>query len=212
MVKEMRPALFATLAGMAAILLIACANVAALVLGQIESRSGELAVRTALGADRSRLATQIVIEVVVIGLAAGVVGSVIAVAGFGMLRSTLPLGAWRGRAAIDWTLLAASIAVATLSSLAIALFPVLALWRQRPARHARRRAHERIPEAARRIAGRDDRRRGCRRGAARVHRRVDRTRASSRLYGVRSGIDVRGVAVHRRRYAVRDGDGAAAAR
>ena len=130
MVKEMRPALFATLAGMAAILLIACANVAALVLGQIESRSGELAVRTALGADRSRLATQIVIEVVVIGLAAGVVGSLIASAGFGMLRSTLPLGAWRARATIDWTLLAASVLVATISSLAIALFPVLALWRK----------------------------------------------------------------------------------
>lgn len=130
MVKEMRPALFATLAGMAAILIIACANVAALVLGQIESRSGELAVRTALGADRSRLATQIVIEVVVLGLAAGLVGTAIAIAGFGILRGTLPLGAWRGRATIDWTLLAASIGVATLSSLAISLFPVLALWRR----------------------------------------------------------------------------------
>src|SRR5262249_55668519 len=71
MVHTMRPALIATLAGMTAILLIACANVAALVLGQIESRAGELAVRTALGADRSRLATQIIIEIVVIGLAAG---------------------------------------------------------------------------------------------------------------------------------------------
>jgi ABC-type antimicrobial peptide transport system permease subunit len=85
----MRPALFATLAGMAVILLIACANVAALVLGQVESRSGELALRLALGADRARLATQLVIEVLGLGTLAGVIGAGFAVTGFAVLRDAL---------------------------------------------------------------------------------------------------------------------------
>jgi hypothetical protein len=50
----------------------------ALIIGQVESRSGELALRAALGADRGRLATQLLIEVAVLGLAAGAVGSVLA--------------------------------------------------------------------------------------------------------------------------------------
>ncbi|MGH9886718.1 MAG: ABC transporter permease, partial [bacterium] len=58
-VQESRPSLLATLGGMAIILLIACANVAALVLSQVESRTSELALRTALGAARGRLATQL---------------------------------------------------------------------------------------------------------------------------------------------------------
>ena len=62
LVGGMRPALFATLAAMAVIMLIACANVAALMLGQVESRSAELALRSALGADRGRITAQLVSE------------------------------------------------------------------------------------------------------------------------------------------------------
>ncbi|MGH7616833.1 MAG: ADOP family duplicated permease, partial [Gemmatimonadaceae bacterium] len=194
MVKEMRPPLFATLAGMAAILLIACANVAALVLGQIESRSTELAVRAALGADRTRLAAQVLTEIVVVGLAAGIVGALIAAAGFGLLRGTLPLGAWRDRTAIDWTLLAVSIAVATISSLAIALFPILALWRR----------DLRATLAGARTNGFLGRRGGLQGVMIVAEVAVAAVLAStaglivhsvSRLYDVRPGIDVRGVAV-----------------
>jgi putative ABC transport system permease protein len=194
MVKSMRPALVATLAGMAAILLIACANVAALALGQFESRASELAVRSALGADRSRLATQIVIEIVVLGLVAGAVGSAIAAAGFGVLRESLPLGAWRGRATIDWTLLAASIVVATLSSLAISLFPVLALWRRDP----------RGALSGARTNGFLGRRGGLQSGMIVAEVAVAALLACTagliaesvgRLYAVRSGIEARRVAV-----------------
>jgi predicted permease len=194
MVKAMRPALYATLAGMVAILVIACANVAALTLNQVESRAGELAVRTALGADRGRLATQIVIETVVIGLVAGVVGAAIAAAGFGVLRETLPLGAWRGRAAIDWTLLAASIGVATIASLAIALFPVAALWRRDP----------RDTLAGARTNGFLNRRGGLQGGMIVAEVAVAVLLAGTanlivlsvgRLYSVWPGIDVRGVGV-----------------
>jgi predicted permease len=194
MVRTMKPALIATLAGMVAILLIACANVAALVLGQIESRAGELAVRTALGADRARLVTQLVIEIIVIGLVAGVIGAAIGAAGFGVLRESLPLGAWRGRAAIDWTLLAASIAVAVVSSLGIALVPVLALWRRDPS----------AALSGARTNGFLGRRSGLQGSMIVAEVAVAALLACTaglivesvnRLYGVRPGLDVRGVAV-----------------
>ncbi len=128
-VGPMRPALLATLGAMAVILLIACANVGALMLGQVEGRASELAVRAALGAERGRLLAQLVSEAMVIGLLAGAAGAALAVVGFRMLVSALPLGAWGERASLDWTLFAAAMGIALLAALAIALFPVLALRR-----------------------------------------------------------------------------------
>ena len=125
----MRPALFATLAAMAVIMLIACANVAALMLGQVESRSSELALRSALGADRARIISQLVMESLVLGLVAGVVGTLFAVAGFKVLRGALPLGAWSVSPALDWTLFAAAMIVAIIASLAVALLPAYSVWR-----------------------------------------------------------------------------------
>ena len=125
----MRPALFATLAAMAVIMLIACANVAALMLGQVESRSAELALRSALGADRGRIVSQLVMESLVLGLVSGVVGTGFAVAGFNVLRGALPLGAWSDSPALDWTLFGAAMVVAVLASLAVALLPAYSVWR-----------------------------------------------------------------------------------
>src|SRR5688572_17126604 len=71
----MRPALIATLAAMALILLIACANVAALMLGQVNARSVEFAVRSALGANRLRLTQPLIVETLLIAIAAGALGS-----------------------------------------------------------------------------------------------------------------------------------------
>ena len=129
LVGPMRPALLATLGAMAVILLIACANVGALMLGQVEGRSSELAVRSALGAERGRIVAQLVCEALVIGLLAGAAGAALAVGGFRMLVSALPLGAWGDRAALDWTLFAAAMGIALVAALAVALFPVVALRR-----------------------------------------------------------------------------------
>src|SRR4029077_223197 len=63
MLGPLLPAIVAMLVGMAAILLIACGNVGALTIGQLEGRSAELAVRTALGADRRRITAQLLIEI-----------------------------------------------------------------------------------------------------------------------------------------------------
>jgi putative ABC transport system permease protein len=127
LIGSLRPALLATLAAMAVILLIACANVAALMLAQINRRTGELAVRSALGADRGRITQQLVIEALVLGLLSGGLGAVLGATGFRMLAGALPLGAWAERARLDWTLFAAAIAIALLAALAIAIIPALSL-------------------------------------------------------------------------------------
>lgn len=129
LVGSVRPALLATLAAMAVILLIACANVATLMLGQVEGRSGELAVRTALGAGRRRLLQQQVVEALAVGVLAGVVGAALAAAGFRLLVGALPLGALAEGVSLDWMLFLAAIAIAVVTALLIALVPGISIWR-----------------------------------------------------------------------------------
>ena len=130
LVGDVRPALVATLAAMAVILLIACANVAALMLGQLDARSTELAVRAALGADRRRLFQQLVMEALLVGLLAGSAGVLLAVLGFGLLVTSLPLGGLAETARLDWTVFWAGMGAALVASVLIAIVPGLALGRR----------------------------------------------------------------------------------
>ncbi|HEU4642480.1 MAG TPA: ABC transporter permease, partial [Gemmatimonadaceae bacterium] len=129
LVGSMRPALVATLAAMGLILLIACTNVAALMLGQVEGRGSELAVRAALGASRGRLVQQVVVEALLVGVGAGAFGAVLAAAGFRLLARALPIGAWAESATFDWTMFAAALAIAVVAALLVVLVPSLFLWR-----------------------------------------------------------------------------------
>jgi predicted permease len=129
---DVQPSLIAALAAMALILVIACVNVAALMLGQLGGRSTELALRGALGAGRQRLLQQIVMEAALLGLAAGVTGAVLASAVFALLRQSLPLGELAARATLDWTILWAAIGIALAASLVTALVPAAAMWRGDP--------------------------------------------------------------------------------
>jgi predicted permease len=126
---DFRPALYATLGAMALILLIACANVAALMLGQVESRSMELAVRSALGANRLRLTQSLVIEALLIAAAAGALGAALAWAGFDVVLRALPLGAWAESASPDWRVFATAMGIALAATLLVTLVPVIALSR-----------------------------------------------------------------------------------
>ena len=126
---DMRPALFATLGAMTLIFLIACANVAALMLGQVEARFVEFAVRSALGANRQRLTQQIIIEALLIAAAGGAVGALLATAGFRMLARALPLGAWGAATAPDWGLFVSALVIAVMATLLITLVPTVSLWR-----------------------------------------------------------------------------------
>ena len=126
---SMRPALVATLIAMALILLIACANVAALMLGQVEGRASEMAVRSALGATRRRIVQQLVVEALVLGVLAGVVGAALAAAGFNLLAGALPIGTWADAASFDWRVFATAMAIAIAAVLLVVLVPTLSFWR-----------------------------------------------------------------------------------
>ena len=129
LVGSLTPALVATFVAMGLILLIACANVAALMLGQVEGRTTELAVRSALGANRVRLTQQLVAEAAVLGSSAGVVGAVLAAVAFRGLVAALPLGAWGEAAALDWTVFGAAMVGAVLAAALVAIAPGVAMWR-----------------------------------------------------------------------------------
>ena len=123
LVGSMRPALLATLGAMAVILLIACVNVAALMLGQVDSRGTELAVRGALGAGRRRLLQQLMVESLVVGALAGVVGAVLGVVGFRFLVAALPLGELAESATVQWSLFGTAMLVALVAATVVAVAP-----------------------------------------------------------------------------------------
>jgi putative ABC transport system permease protein len=129
LVGDVRPSLLATLAAMAAILLIACANVASLMLGQLDARATDIALRAALGADRRRLIQQLGVESLLIGILAGILGALLAVIGFGVLVGALPLGALAESARLDWTVFGTSMIAALLAAVIVAVLPGVALWR-----------------------------------------------------------------------------------
>jgi predicted permease len=131
---SLRVPLLAVLAAMAVILLIACGNVAALMLGQVDASATEFAVRAALGADRRRMTQQLLAEALLVGLAAAGLGMLLAAHGFRVLADALPLGALAARAALDWSVFGASLAVALLTALGVALVPATHLWRSDPSR------------------------------------------------------------------------------
>lgn len=138
MVGDVRLALLVLLGAVGLILIIACANVANLLLARGLGRGQEMALRAALGAQRSRLIQQLLTESVILGLIGGALGFLVAVLGVKLFvaRSSglLPRG-WE--VGIRWEVLLFTLGVSLLTGLVFGLPPALAGSRMEPAQGLR---------------------------------------------------------------------------
>ncbi|MEK6281447.1 MAG: ABC transporter permease [Acidobacteriota bacterium] len=129
--RDSRTALLILMGAVGLMLLIACVNVANLLLVRAAARRKEIAIRLALGAGRWHLIRQLLTESLLLSLAGGAGGLLLAVWGKGMIFGLLPTSNWtfssliaiRDDARIDGTVLLFTLLVSTLTCLIFGLIP-----------------------------------------------------------------------------------------
>ena len=119
--------LYTTLGAVGLLLLIACCNVANMLLARATVREREIVVRAALGAGRGRIVRQLLVESLLLGLIGGAAGCVLAYVGLDALVAVLPQGPLPGEVeiALDGAALAFSLALAVVSALLFGIAPAL---------------------------------------------------------------------------------------
>jgi len=128
--RDVRPALLAVLGAVALVLLIACANVSALLLGRAIQREGEFAIRGALGAGKGRVMRLLLTESVLLSLLGGAAGTALAYWGVKGLSALAPAGLPRLSAiGIDGGVLLFTAALSVASGIAFGLVPAFATAR-----------------------------------------------------------------------------------
>ncbi|HEX6314441.1 MAG TPA: ABC transporter permease [Gemmatimonadaceae bacterium] len=188
---NVRDPLLLLMSAVAMLLVIACANAAALILARTTDRTGELSVRLALGAAHGRIARQVIAESLTLATIAAVAGAVIAVVGFQTLVSSLPLQQGFGSTvSLGWQAFVIAFVLALAVGLSVSIAPVRQVLRGRL--DVRERSEE-----------------GLRRGTRRVHAGLIATqvtlavmlvsgaslliRTVERLRAIDTGFDSRGV-------------------
>jgi len=122
--QEQRQALWIMAAGVFFVLLIACVDVAVMLLARGVARQREMAIRTALGAGRMRIVRQVLLENLVLGLVSAIVGLLMAWALTAGMSQFLTKSFQRGgNIQLNWAVFAAAFVIAALSSLIFGMIP-----------------------------------------------------------------------------------------
>jgi predicted permease len=127
---EIRTPLYVLLSATGLVLLIACANVAGLLLARGSAREAEISLRASLGAGRNRIVQQLLTEGLVLALAGGVLGASLACSGIAVIRKFSLASIPRfDQVTVDYTVLLFTVLLSALTALLFGLLPAIRLSR-----------------------------------------------------------------------------------